>query len=124
MSEYNFPLTKEGDECPMEGEQLAPGVRGYAVEKEDGLYIPVIIAEKQGNGDVGRFLDSLPRHKPIKIPSVVSSRLRGMLARRGFIRGFEEDAEFGTVEIWTLPALAESSTPPVEHGPSAKGEVT
>lgn len=72
---------------------LAPGVRGYAVESEGKVWIPVIYAEKEGSGDVGRFLDSLsPR---CAVPTVTSSRLMGMLARRGFV------PEFGETDVWS-----------------------
>ncbi len=116
MSGYDFPLTTEGDESPFEGVQLASGVKGYAIEKEDALYIPVIMADSPGSGDVGRFLDSLPRHKAIKFPTVISLTLAGMLKRRGYFLVSEEDPEFGPVAVFTLPALATSPTPPVEHG--------
>ena len=62
--------------------QIAPGVRGFTYRQGEDIVIPFIVAEKEGAGDVGRFLDSLsPR---CVIVSVTSSRLRGMLVRRGF----------------------------------------
>lgn len=71
---------------------LAPGVRGYAVETEGRIWIPVIYAEREGAGDVGRFLDSLsPR---CIVPTVTSPRLMGMLARRGFVPTFTADCEY------------------------------
>lgn len=91
---YEPPLSEMGSSCvPGEEELIAPGVRGYAVESKGKIGIPLIIAEKEGNGDVGRFLDSLsPR---CVIPSVTSPRLMGMLARRGWIPAFEE------TDIWS-----------------------
>ena len=75
---------------------LAPGVIGYAIEYEGEIWIPVIAAVREGSGDVGRFIDSLsPR---CVIPHVFSSRLMGMLARRGWIPEFRND---GT--IWRHP---------------------
>jgi len=37
-------------------EQIAPGVFGYTVDTDHGLYIPWIMAGTEGNGDVGRYL--------------------------------------------------------------------
>lgn len=83
-------------------EKLASGVFGYGVDTERGLYIPVVTAEKEGNGDVGRFLDSLPTDRRVVFPTVISSRLAGMLERRGFVSNteragppYDED-----VDIW------------------------
>lgn len=82
---------------------LAPGVRGYAILKTNGLlYIPVIEAVAQGSGDVGRFLDSLPLN--VRIPNVCSERLEGMLKRRGWTMYIElvEDGPFkgDECDIW------------------------
>lgn len=60
MGTYEPPLSKEGEGLdPMNPGQLAPGVRGYAVEANGKVYIPLIEAEKPGSGDVAKFLDSL-----------------------------------------------------------------
>lgn len=84
---------------------LAPGVLGYSVEEDGALYIPVIMAEKEGSGDVGRFLDGLPRDKTIKVPGVASERLRGMLERRDFRSTSEWAEEFGErVEVFVRDA--------------------
>jgi hypothetical protein len=65
--------------------QLAPGVFGYTVERDGMLLIPFLAANHEGSGDVGRFLDGLPHHRVVGFPNVVSRRLAGMLARRGFV---------------------------------------
>lgn len=84
---------------PMD--KLAPGVLGYAVETDEALFVPAIMAERPGRGDVGRFLDSLPRDRTVKVPAVLSPRLAGMLDRRGFKRKVEWAAEFAEyVEVW------------------------
>jgi hypothetical protein len=36
-------------------------------------------------GAVGRWLDTLPHDRRVIVPAVISDRLRGMLARRGFV---------------------------------------
>lgn len=81
---------------------LAPGVRGYTVDLgERGLYVPLIEAENPGSGDVGRYLDSLPRDRRVVVPNVVSARLLGMLQRRGFSAVMEWAEDFGEfVECW------------------------
>lgn len=61
---------------------LAPGVQGFAFGTRKYIYIPLLMAVKEGSGDVGRFLDSLsPR---CRIVDVKSDRLKGMLVRRGW----------------------------------------
>jgi hypothetical protein len=44
----------------------------------------VLAGEPRTPGDVGRWLDSLPRQHRVVVPAVVSARLYGMLQRRGF----------------------------------------
>jgi hypothetical protein len=89
-----------GDELILgEEPELAPGVRGYSVDVDGELYIPLVIAEKPGNGDVGRFLNSLPVDKIVKFPNVLNRRLAGMLHRRGFVTHVE-DSELGLVKVW------------------------
>lgn len=80
-----------GSPAPLE--HLAPGVLGYTVWTPDALYIPVIQAVSEGNGDVGRFLDSLIG--TVRIPDVLSTRLLGMLERRGYLPTRERAEEFG-----------------------------
>lgn len=83
-------------------ELLAPGVLGYKIETEDAIYIPLIQAVTEGSGAVGAYLDSLPADRAIKIPDVISDRLRKMLLRRGYVvtheyaEEFEEDVEIMT----------------------------
>lgn len=78
---------------------LAPGVHGYLFDTPEGLYIPIITADTPGHGDVGRYLDTLPRHRRVVFPTVLSATLRGMLLRRGFVDAVEEDARFGAVDV-------------------------
>ncbi len=86
---------------------LGLGVRGYIVEEHDAIYIPLIIADKPGNGDVGRYLDSLSRSRTIRIPNVLNPILEGMLERRGFCLTIEDDPDYGAVEVWERKALAQ-----------------
>jgi hypothetical protein len=71
---------------------LAPGVSGFAIEKNGEIHIPIVNSEHERQGHVGRFLDSLsPR---CRIVAVVSPVLTGMLERRGWTL---ED------EVWVPP---------------------
>ena len=79
--------------------RLAPGVRGYQVWSHGELYVPLIIADHPGCGDVGRFLDALPKDRVVKVPTVTSGRLAGMLARRGFAEAAEM-TPMGVCELW------------------------
>lgn len=74
---------------PFMGE-LAPNVLGYTIDgDDDSLWIPVIQAADEGAGDVGRYLDTLPHDRRVVVPTVLSSRLAGMLHRRGFVETYE-----------------------------------
>jgi hypothetical protein len=57
--------------------KLAPGVWGFTFEREGIIFIPLIVAECQGSGEVGTFLDRLTSR--CVIIDVTSSRLQGML---------------------------------------------
>ena len=98
---YEPPCCKSGSTLsPGDEDFLAPGVRGYAIEENGKIYIPLIIAEQEGSGVVGRFLDSLtPR---CVIPTVTSVRLRGMLERRGW-KCTEEEAMGDVFDVWVRP---------------------
>lgn len=69
--------------------RLAEGVRGFAFDTVNGIYITAIHADKIGSRHVSKFLDSLPRDKRIVFPVVVSPRLRAMLIRRGYVERWE-----------------------------------
>jgi hypothetical protein len=80
---------------------VSPGVRAIVFDVPDGIYIPWIHAEHEGGGDVGRYLDGLPRDRRIVFPTVMNQRLVGMLERRGFVQTHEWSPEFAkNVEIW------------------------
>jgi hypothetical protein len=81
-------------------EMIAPGVRGIAFEERGTIFIPLIIAEDQGNGDVGRFLDRLSGR--CAVLCVTSGRLQGMLLRRDFRPGIELVAGEYT-DAWRRP---------------------
>jgi hypothetical protein len=61
---------------------LASGVLGWAFAHGDRIVIPMIIAEQEGAGEVGSFLDALSDR--CVIVTVTSPRLEGMLRRRGY----------------------------------------
>jgi hypothetical protein len=79
---------------------LAPGVRGYAMESDGAIYIPVIIADNPGSGDVGRYLDGLPPDRTIRVPNLTSEILEGMLRRRNFDVIVELAPNGDKVDVW------------------------
>lgn len=86
-------------------EDLAPGVWGYTVRTDAALYVPLLLAECEGSGAVGRYLDALPTSETIRFPNVISRRLAGMLRRRGFRLRGEWSPEFQeVVAVWERPA--------------------
>lgn len=72
-------LALSGDE-----EDLAPGVKGIVFEEAGILYIGVLAATTPFNGDVGRYLDSIPKSKTVRVMDVMEPILEGMLERRGY----------------------------------------
>jgi hypothetical protein len=89
---------------------LAPGVFGYAYMEGEEIWIPLIMAEKKGAGDVGRFLDNLsPR---CVIVDVTSKRLEAMLIRRGWKKrlGTEHDTWRRLDNVVKVPASLNSAT--------------
>lgn len=80
--------------------ELAQGVDGYAVDLGSGfIEIRVIMAQQQGDGAVGQFIDSVsPR---VVFPLVVSGRLRGMLERRGWRKVVTANG----ADVWVHPKL-------------------
>ena len=89
----------------MELDLLAKGVEGYTMENNDTLYIPLIHSRVPGDGNVGRYIDSLPRDRRVVFPTVVNAVLAGMLERRGFTLTHEWAEEVGEwVEMWERKA--------------------
>jgi hypothetical protein len=75
--------------APMKEPRLAQGVRGWAFNTNNGIYITAIRAEEPGSGHVSRFLDMLPVNQRVVFPVVISPKLRAMLDRRGFVEKWE-----------------------------------
>lgn len=50
----------------------------------EAIIVPNVVSSDPGKGNVGRWLDTLPRDKPVIFLTVVSARMRGMLVRRGY----------------------------------------
>ena len=65
---------------------IAQGVLGILFrDPHDGaLIVNYVWAEREGAGDVGRWLDALPAELTVRVIAVTSDRLAGMLARRGY----------------------------------------
>jgi|GEM_PF-4533842 len=103
-SQSHSQRSYEPPTCPKTAEkswtatiQLAPGVRGFAYEENGEIFVPLIVAEAEGSGDVGRFLDALA--PMCVVTNVTSEMLRGMLRRRGFQRTYNQDHE----DEWRRP---------------------
>lgn len=76
--------------------EIADGVHGIWFDKPDGLYVVAVHADQPGQGCVGRMLDhDLPAGRRIVFSTVLSSVLRGMLERRGFVEVNLFDEEIG-----------------------------
>jgi hypothetical protein len=112
------PQPTEGDVLIVGQEpMLAPGVRGVLFDTAEGIYIPFIVAEREGSGDVGRYLDSLPRDRRVVFPTVISRRLAGMLARRGFREAVDYSEEFHSyVDIFERKAVPNRSAEQLREG--------
>lgn len=64
--------------------EISHGVFGDIVERQGYIFINVIWSAVENQGNVGRYLDSLPKDKEIVVPVVMSAKFAGMLQRRGF----------------------------------------
>lgn len=62
------------------------GVLGVVHHHGDAIVVSNLEAVEEGSGHVGHWLDCLPRNRIICFAEVLSSRLAGMLERRGFHR--------------------------------------
>jgi hypothetical protein len=89
-----FPVHPFDEEC-REFDLLAPSVLGWATDDGTFIRIEQLKAVREGCGDVGRFLDSLPTN--VVIWNVVSDRLEGMLRRRGWQ---PETPQGRFIELW------------------------
>jgi hypothetical protein len=95
--------TKAGEPLrPGKEPLIAVGVRGLAFDMTSGIYIPLVIANNPGSGDVSRMLDGLPRDRRIVFSTVLNAKLREMLFRRGFKVAWDTDGECEILE--RLPA--------------------
>lgn len=66
--------------------RLAPGVLGRMDDLgPDGLRVYLLVAERPGNGDVSRFLDSLPADRRVVFGPTLSTQMAGAYARRGYV---------------------------------------
>lgn len=63
---------------------LGAGVLGVTRDHGDVLVIVWLEATVPGRGDMGRYLDRLPRTRNIMVLDVINPVLSGMLHRRGF----------------------------------------
>ena len=100
MIYFEPPISEIGSECSFDA-ALTSKIHGYAVESNGKILIPLIESLEPGQGNVGRFLDSLsPR---CEIPTVMNAKLRGMLERRGWTVRIEDDPQWGRVEIFCHP---------------------
>lgn len=91
---------------------IALGVYGKRFDGPRGTYFPLVYAACRGAGDVGRFLDALPRDRRVAFPAVASDCLRGMLARRGFRPEVERDADLDCdVEVWARGGVDKEPNP-------------
>jgi hypothetical protein len=70
---------------------LAPYVLGFAQRHLDEIHILHLRSEQPKQGNVGRFLDSLPPE--VVIVNVISDTLYGMLQRRGWQRTFSKGVD-------------------------------
>jgi hypothetical protein len=101
MRDYEPPISQIGTVMGALGE-IYPGVKGYAVEKDGQIFIPLIDATEEGSGAVGEFLDRISLR--CRVVNVCSARLVGMLQRRHFKETELSVGQAGeTVDVWEPP---------------------
>lgn len=101
-----MPLTNSSQEgdliSPADVPVIWPGVQGIWFDQPEGIYVASVIAIREGSGDVGRMIDSMPADRRIVFTTVISARLEGMLERRGY----KEETEYYEGEpygVWVRP---------------------
>ena len=68
---------------PMPPPLVWPGVEAIITERKGWLWVIVVVSRNEGSGQVGKWIDSLADRSVIFL-EVNSSRLAGMLQRRGY----------------------------------------
>jgi hypothetical protein len=90
---------------PGQEPYIGPGIRGYTMEHEGALYVPLIFSDTPGKGNLSRYLDALPKNRTIRFPNVLNSIFAGALHRRGFRLIEEWCEEFSEmIEVWERTA--------------------
>lgn len=92
--------------------RLAEGVRGFAFDTHNGIYITAVHADRIGSGHVSKFLDSLPKNRRVVFPVVVNAKLRGMLMRRGYVERWEIGEPYHD-DVPVMERRADDEPPPV-----------
>ncbi len=77
---------------------LAPGVRGVVFDEPEGITVTAIFAEDEGSGAVSAWLAGLPKDRRVTFTTVLSRRLAGMLARRGYKPVMLHDPDYGAYD--------------------------
>ena len=103
---------------PGREDQLAPGLRGCAMEHHGAIYLPLLFADKPGNGALTRFLDELEAEYTVKVPTVLNDDLAAYLVRRGYRFSIENDEDWGAVEVFVKEAAQVEGE--VDSGPLAR----
>ena len=76
------PTQMDRDDACLALPEIYPGVHGEVRVLEGVTFINEIWARVEGSGQVGKYLDQLTG--TVIVDAVLSSRLLGMLERRGF----------------------------------------
>lgn len=77
-----LPTAADREDACLSLPEVYPGVHASIRVIQGTTFINEIWAKVEGSGQVGKFLDSLTGD--VIVDSVLSTRLRGMLERRGY----------------------------------------
>ena len=79
------------NETPTCYKDMPDGLSGYWWETEHYICVPVVIAEKEGDGAFSKWLRHLEaKGKIVHFPTVISSKLESILRTRGYVDSLAE----------------------------------
>lgn len=92
------------NETPIEYLNMPAGLQGYWWETDNMICVPVVIADRKGDGAFSQFLKDIEaKGKSIFFPTVISGYLDKLLRARGYQDGFVVDEQMGVVDGLVKP---------------------
>ena len=73
---------------------------GYLWKKKNDIYISLIISKQEGKGNLKKLFNNiLGQGFNVKVPTPFP-RMQNIVSKLGFIKTFEQEKDFGDIEVW------------------------